>query len=368
MVSGECGEGKIMKTYGVIMAGGGGTRFWPLSRQKLPKQLLNLSGKDLMINETMHRMHQMIPYEDIFIVTNEEQTDAMVAATGGYLKRENILSEPAARNTTACIGYAAMEILQKYGDGIMLIVPSDHYIKDEKEFAAVMTRAIEAAKSTDQFVTIGIKPTFPATGYGYIRYEKEIGQRQSFSPVKEFVEKPDGDTAKMYLEQGDYLWNSGMFLWKASAILQKIKELLPDIYVCLKEIGDGLGTMQETQILRKVYPTIPKMSIDYGIMERTKEVIVLEGDFGWSDVGSWDALESLYEKDNENNICYGNCLALDTQNTILYSPKKLVASLGIQDLILVDTEDAILICHKDKAQDVKKIVDQLARDGKKYYL
>lgn len=356
-----------MERYGVIMAGGGGTRFWPLSRKERPKQLLNLTGKEIMVNETIDRLMPAVKKDNMFIVTNVTQVPLMAEETKGRVLKNHILAEPAARNTAACIGYAAMEIVKKYTDGIMCIVPSDAYIKDEEEFARVIHCAMEAAEETDMLVTIGIKPTFPATGYGYIKAKKEETGKP-YTPVEEFVEKPDLETAKAYLEDGNYKWNSGMFIWKASTILKKFKELLPDVYSCLEEIGDAMGTETEQAVIERVYPEIPKISIDYGIMERSKDVLVIEGDFGWNDVGSLDMLTVVKDADEQGNILYGKQINIDTKDCISYGKDKLIATVGVKDLIIVQTEDAVLVCDKSRAQDVKQIVDRLSEEGLEEYL
>ncbi len=362
-----------MKTYGVIMAGGGGTRFWPLSRKERPKQLLNLSGKDIMVNETIDRIAMSVGKENIFIVTNETQAQLMKTETAGRMSEEKILAEPAARNTAACIGYAAMEIVKKYEDGIMCVLPSDQFVKDEEEFTKVMNAAIAAATETDMLVTIGISPTFAATGYGYICTEKEsaaqIGNTgKQYLKVKEFVEKPDEETAAEYLASGNYAWNSGMFIWKASTILKKFETLLPDIYACLVEIGEAMGTPGEAAVIQRIYPEIPKISIDYGIMERSKDVLMIAGDFGWNDIGSLDMLGIAKPADENGNVVYGEQIHLDTKNCILYGRDKLIATIGVENLIVIQEKDAVLICDKNRAQDVKKLTDMLVSDGKEQYL
>ncbi|MBR2044804.1 MAG: mannose-1-phosphate guanylyltransferase, partial [Agathobacter sp.] len=253
-----------MNTYGVIMAGGGGTRFWPLSRQEEPKQLLNLSGNDLMINETIDRIATVADKNNIFVVTNVTQVPKMKAATTGRLQENHILAEPSARNTSACIGYAAMEIVKKYGDGIMCISPADHFIKNTEEFQRVLTEAVKVAEKEDKLITVGIQPTYPATGYGYIKFDK--AEASVAKTVIEFKEKPDLETAKSYLASCEYAWNSGMFIWKASTILKKFEELLPDVYACIVKIGEAMNTSEEAQVIADVYPTIPSISVDYGIM------------------------------------------------------------------------------------------------------
>lgn len=339
------------------MAGGGGTRFWPLSRQKTPKQLLNLSGNDLMVNETIDRLAMTIPGKNMYIVTNETQAESMKKVTEGRVLAEHILSEPSARNTAACIGYAAMEILKKQGDGIMVIAPSDAYIKDWQEFTNVLAVAVEAAENQDKLVTIGITPTFAATGYGYIKFSDTDTSKAK--TVEEFKEKPDIETAKKYVESGSYVWNSGMFIWKASTIMKHFENLLPDIYNDLQIIGEAMGTSEEYNVINKIYPKIKKISIDYGIMEKSDDVLVVPGEFGWNDVGSWDMMDVLHSSDETGNISVGDVLQIDTKNTIAYAKNIFVAAVGVKDLIIVQTDDAVMVCDKNNAQDVKKIVDIL---------
>ncbi|MBP5242938.1 MAG: NTP transferase domain-containing protein [Clostridia bacterium] len=354
-----------MQTYGVIMAGGGGTRFWPLSRKQTPKQLLNLSGKEIMVNETIDRLSQVAENKNIFIVTNATQVEKMKEVTTGRVLPENILSEPSARNTAACIGYAAMKIAQTYGDGIMVITPSDAYIKDNAAYAAVLKDAIKEAETTDKLVTVGITPTFPATGYGYIQFKNTVGQAK---PVLKFVEKPNLEKAKEYLASGEYVWNSGMFIWKASVILNKFKTLLPDIYQDLQAIAQDFGTAQEAETLNKIYPQIRSISIDYGVMEKSDDISVVPGEFGWNDVGSWDMLGVLHDADGNNNIAVGDPLVLESKNSIVYSSGKLVSVVGVDNLVVVETPDAIMVCPKDKAQDVKKIVEKLQEQKRRELL
>ena len=355
-----------MNVYGVIMAGGGGTRFWPLSRQEEPKQLLNLSGKDRMVNETIDRIASVAPKDRIFIVTNRTQAAKMQDAVEGRVTADHILAEPAARNTAACIGYAALEILEKYGDGIMCVFPSDHFIKDQAEFTRILKEAVHAAETEDKLITLGITPTFPSTGYGYIKFDRaDPGVAKQ---VVEFKEKPDLATAKEYVVSGQYAWNSGMFIWKASTILEKFRELLPEVYACLEQIRAAMNTPREAEVIAEVYPAIPSISIDYGIMEKSRDVKVISAEFGWNDVGSWDNLGVLYDADENGNILAGNQLNIDTKNCISYSKKRLIATVGVEDLIIVETDDAILVCDKARAQDVKKVVDRLKEEGREEYL
>ena len=354
-----------MKTYGIIMAGGGGERFWPLSRKETPKQLLNLSGKDVMVNEAIVRLARVCPLENIFIVTNECQVEKMRALTEKLLSADHILSEPAARNTAACIGYAAMRIKKTYGDGILVVTPSDAYIRDDDRFAQVLKTAVEASETSDSIVTIGIQPTFPATGYGYIRFEKS---ENAVKKALQFVEKPDFERAKEYLFSGEYVWNSGMFIFKASVILQKFKELLPEIYSLLAEIGEAVGTVAEETKIKELYPRIRSVSVDYGIMERTNNILVVPAEFGWSDVGSWDMLSAIHTPDDNGNIVVGEHFGIDTKNCVIFTKEKPIATVGLSDLIVVDTEDVVLVCEKERAQEVKKIVELLRARGKEELL
>lgn len=354
-----------MNIYGVVMAGGGGTRFWPLSRKETPKQLLNLSGKEVMVNETIDRLSRVTAKDNIYIVTNVSQVKKMNEVTNGRILPEHILSEPSARNTAACIGYAAIKIAKKYGDGVMVITPSDAYIRDNVEYANVLRIAIKEAENTDSLVTVGITPTFPATGYGYIHFEK------SDKPVKkvlQFVEKPDQITAESYLATGEYVWNSGMFVWRASVILNKFRELLPDIYEELERIAEGFDKENELDVLNEIYPKIRSISVDYGIMEKSDNIKVVPGEFGWNDVGSWDMMNVLHEEDTDGNIAIGKTICIDTKNSTVYSSGRLVTTVGIDNLVVVETPDAILVCPKDKAQDVKKIVNALKEKNEEEFL
>ncbi|WP_330613520.1 mannose-1-phosphate guanylyltransferase [Clostridioides difficile] len=280
----------------------------------------------------------------------------------------NILPEPCARNTAAAIGFAAFNIMKKYGDGVMCVYPADHYIKEEKEFKSILEKAIYIAENNDKLVTIGITPTFPSTGYGYINFNRENTIEDVAYEVVEFVEKPNYEIAKEYVNSKKYVWNSGMFVWKVSKILEDFKRYLPKVYEKLEEISKYLGTKEEVEKIKEIYPTIQSISIDYGIMERSNDVIVVPGDFGWNDVGSWDSLGAIYPTDDEGNIKRGENITIDTKNSIIYSDDKLISTIGISDLIVVSTNDAVMVCRKDKAQDVKKIVEQLKEEDRQEYM
>lgn len=347
-----------MNRYAVIMAGGGGTRFWPLSRQHMPKQLLNFSGNDAMINETINRFKGIVPSESIYIVTSKHQEKPLKEIVSDSIPLKNILFEPVGRNTAPCILYAAMVLLKRHGDGVMCVFPSDHYIERISKFKSTLFQCMDLAEKTEGLVTIGIQPKYAATGYGYIKYFDSEGYNGAYK-VDEFIEKPDYKTAEMYLQSGRYLWNSGMFIWRISAIISSFKRFLPRVFEKMQVIVEGIDTVQEDEILQTVYPQLQSISIDYGIMERSSDVYVVPGDFGWNDVGSWDALEAIFSPDGNGNIVKADHIGVDTKNCIVYGNDKLISTIGLEDMIVVNTDDALLICPKSKAQEVKKIVDKL---------
>ncbi|WKV08018.1 mannose-1-phosphate guanylyltransferase [Thermoanaerobacterium sp. CMT5567-10] len=351
------------------MAGGKGERFWPKSRIKMPKQFLKLYGDKTMIHQTVDRLRRLMPIENIFVVTNIDYA-GLISDQIPELPTENILIEPMGKNTAACIGLAALHTEKLSKDSIMVVVPSDHVIKDEETYLGVLKTAIEKAKSGNNLVTIGIKPQHPETGYGYINFRKithEILNNNPVHKVERFVEKPDYDTAVKYVESGNYLWNSGMFIWKTSTILNAIKEYMPQLYSALNVIREHFDSDEIEKVLYEEYSKLESISIDYGIMEKAKNVYVVPGDFGWDDVGSWTSIERLYEKDENGNVIKGNVVSVDTKKCIITGSDKLIATLGIEDVIIVDTEDALLICSKDKAQNVKEVLKEI-REKKSEYL
>ncbi len=354
-----------MERYGLIMAGGGGTRFWPLSRQRAPKQLLNLTGRDLMINETFDRMARVIPPDNIFVITSALQAEALLEACAGRLRRDRIIIEPEGRNTAACIGYGAARLSVLHGDCLMLVTPSDHYIRDTGSLCAVWETALASAEESGKLLTIGIRPSWPATGYGYIRYDTDTA-----APVRtvyEFREKPDEATARQYLESGDYAWNSGMFIWRTDAILRQLERHAPDIAEKLAEIRSAVGTEDEAETVRRVYPSIRAISVDYAVMEPAAargDVLLVPGCFGWNDVGSWDMMDALREPDSGGNVLMGDVVAEDSRNCVVRASGRTVAVIGAEDLVVVETPDAVLVCAKGRAQEVRKLVDRLAAEGR----
>ncbi|MCI0515014.1 NTP transferase domain-containing protein [candidate division KSB1 bacterium] len=348
--------------FGVIMAGGLGTRFWPRSRARRPKQLLNIFGDKTMIQAAVERISPIVPAEKLFVVATEQQKEGILQQLP-QLKIENLILEPKGKNTAPCIGLTALLLRRIDPNEVMVILPADHMIQQSARFLEVLIQAEKVAQSGSALVTIGIKPTYAATGYGYIQYNGVVEHHPSIPAlrVKTFAEKPDLATAQQFLESGDFLWNSGMFLWKVSTIIQAIEKYMPELYDSLMEIDRALESEHAHEILHRVYCQIKSISIDYGIMEQAKNVIVLPGDFGWNDVGSWDEVHKLMTKDEHGNATLGNHVLKDVRDCLIDSPHKLVAAIGIEGLIVVDTPDALLICRKDQAQKVKDLVELMKR-------
>lgn len=359
-----------MKVTAVIMAGGKGERFWPRSRKSLPKQFLSLTddGKT-MIQLTVERLKSLVEIEDVYIVTNKDYKSLVLDQIQG-IPEENILLEPIAKNTAPCIGLAAMHIKKKYEDAVMLVLPSDHLIKYNEIYLDTLKEAIEVAKDDSNLITIGITPSYPETGYGYINFGRDEGdiKRNNVYRVKRFVEKPNLETAKEYLASGRYLWNSGMFVWKSSTIIDNFREFMPDIFEGLNKIYETIGTSEEELILEREFSKFQGESIDYGIMERAKNIYTIPGSFGWDDVGSWLSLGRINKTNDDGNVIKGNVITINSKNSIIQAQEKLVATIGIEDLIVVDTDDALLITNKDNTQDVKKVIENLKICNRYEYL
>ena len=351
--------------HGVIMAGGSGTRFWPRSRRKHPKQLLHFTGERSMLQETFQRLVGRIPSGNVHIITNCEQTDG-VCRHLPELPSENILVEPASRNTAACIGLAAVRIEKADPDGVMVIVPSDSWVDPAENFLKVIDVACKTAAQGPEMVVIGIPPTYPATGYGYIQRGSLVSESDGVRvfDVRAFKEKPDAKTAADFINSGNYYWNSGSFIWKVSTILDALREFMPNLYAALERIRESLGTPGEVQVVAREYEQAKSISIDYGVMEFARNVKVIEATYKWDDVGTWRSVENFAKPDANGNVVEARAEMIDTQNcTIAGDPDHLIATIGVNDLIIIQTPDATLVCHKDRSQDVKKIVDLLAEHG-----
>jgi mannose-1-phosphate guanylyltransferase len=343
----------------VILAGGGGTRLWPLSRRRRPKQFLPLVGSgETLLGATVRRLAPLAPLDRVLVVTAASQADDVLRAVPD-LPPDNLIVEPIGRNTAPAIGLAAIDVIDRDPDGVMAVIPSDQFVFDEQQFQDAVRRAVAAA-AEGQVVTIGIRPTRPETGYGYIQRGAPIEPSGELYAVARFVEKPDRQTAEQYLTAGDYLWNAGMFFFPARRILAEIQAQLP----ALGEILDGVDRDSIDLVAR--YPTAPAISIDYAVMEGLPSrggMTVVPGNFGWSDVGSWDALAELRSADAHGNTILGEAVTFDAHNNVLVGDR-LIAAVGVRDLVIVATDQAILILPRSRAQDVRKVVAELERTGR----
>lgn len=347
-----------MKKTALIMAGGRGERFWPKSRKNLPKQFLSLTGDGkTMIQLTVERISPLVEMEDIFIATNRDYKQLVMEQLPG-IPEENILCEPIGRNTAPCIGLGAIHIAKKYEDAVMMVLPSDHLIKYNQMFVNTLKQGCSIAEKASNLVTIGITPDYPETGYGYIKFIPEESDGIAYA-VDRFVEKPSLEVAKEYLSTEQYLWNSGMFIWKVSTILDNLKQYMPSIYQGLIRIQQSIGSDEQNSVLETEFMAFPSESIDYGIMEKAKNIYILPGTFGWDDVGSWLAVGRIRKSNEQGNVVSGNVITVGTKDCIIEGGNKLIATVGLEDLIIVDTPDATLICDKNSAGDIKKVLENL---------
>lgn len=353
--------------YNVVMAGGIGSRFWPMSRQSKPKQFLDIlgTGKSL-IQMTHERLAQVGSAENFLIVTSDEYLD-LCAEHLPSLGAEKILAEPMRKNTAPCIAYAAYKIHKTDPDAVMVVSPADHIILKEDEFKLTLEKSIDHAVNTGHLVTIGIKPTRPDSGYGYIQFfrDKQYGV-EDIQRVKTFTEKPSVELALQFLQSGDFYWNSGMFVWKVSSIIEAFEQLMPDLAKMFEEQSDRFGGEEETAAIDEIYSQCPNISIDYGIMEKAKNVDVVLGDFGWSDLGTWGSLyEQLVTEDAGNVSLSGQIRSYDSSNSIIKAPKdKLVVIQGLNNYIVIDEGDVLLVCQKGEEQKIKQFVNDLKAEKK----
>jgi len=353
----------------VILAGGSGTRLWPLSRMQLPKQFLRLQGDKTLLDATVHRLTPLIDEDNVLIVTGAGHARGEAYNS---LKKYKTLLEPVGRNTAPAIALAAAWILyqnkqvQKQSgavDPIMVVLPADHIIKERDEFQSALRRAIDAAEQ-GHLVTFGIKPIRADTGFGYVQVDDQCIESSSPYKVVQFTEKPDEATAKRYLKESDYFWNSGMFVWRASAILEEIKLHLPEVFRITVEIQKQWKRgVQFQAAIDHMFPVMPNISIDYGVLEKSKNVMLIPCEIGWSDVGSWDAVYEVVQHDHSGNALQGRVIVNNCKNSLIHSNKRLVAAIGIENLSVVETQDALLIANRGHSQRVKEIVDVLRQDN-----
>jgi mannose-1-phosphate guanylyltransferase/mannose-6-phosphate isomerase len=375
--------------HAVILAGGSGTRFWPLSRETYPKQMLQIVGEESLLRQTIKRINGFVSPENIWIVTTEDKAQDIrfhLEPFGPLAQKIRFTKEPLGKNTAPAIGLNAIYLSQVSPESIMIVMPSDHAITDNEKFLDDLKVAIEGARE-DHLVTFGIKPSRPETGYGYIKvdYSSKI-KLKGVLKVECFVEKPDLETARRYVSDGGYFWNSGIFVWKTSKILSEIEKHLPELYQTLKEIEslltdsgklnrlekpnkpDKLNKSNKPNKLYELYSSLESISIDYGIMERSPNVLVVPATFEWSDLGSWIALDEMIKKDDAGNIIKGNTVDIGSQNSTIFAGERLIATIGLKDMVVVDTPDATLVTPKERVQEVRKIVEDLKKNGREEHL
>jgi mannose-1-phosphate guanylyltransferase len=364
-----------MNSYAVIMAGGVGARFWPYGTNKLPKQFLPIYGSsDTMLQLTVSRIESIFPPHRIFIITNSNYV-SLVKKQVPKIPSENIIGEPAGRNTAPCVAVAAILLKQFDENSTMFVVPADHLITDVSKFIDVISAGIKFAETHDAIVTVGINPTHPETGYGYIQYiddahfniehkEKSV----TINKVKTFAEKPSLDIAKKFLESGDFLWNSGMFIFRTELIIEEYQKSLPGMYLTLSKLEKVIHKPEFEKVFNQVYNSIRGISIDYGIMEKSKRVYVIKGDFNWSDLGSWDEVYRLRQHDESDNVITGDAFVKDAKDNLIINKKGFVGIIGVDDIIVINTKDGVLICKRGRTQEVKEIVDYLKKKGLTDYI
>jgi len=355
--------------YAVIMAGGSGTRFWPLSRKRTPKQFLPITTERTMIEETFRRVLPLVPARRVYTIASAAQSRT-IRRLLPKMPGSNALVEPRARNTAPSLILATAHIYRRNPDAVVAVLASDHLITNEPLFLKKLEAAAVAAARTESLVTFGVKPTFPSTGYGYIHFSKDGARRftgEPFYSVRSFREKPSLEKAEEFLKSGVYAWNSGMFLWRASVFARALERYSPEYFPYWRRTLEALEKRTRTG-LTEIFDEIPALSIDYALMEKAEGTIVCAGDFGWSDVGAWSALGDLWTRDENNNARRGDVVSVDASENIIHNPGKLTALLGVDGLIVVQTKDALLVGRKDRDQDVKKILELLEKTGKKEYL
>jgi mannose-1-phosphate guanylyltransferase len=357
--------------HAMIMAGGGGTRFWPRSRQRRPKQFLALAGERTLLQQARDRIESAVPPERTWVITGRAHTGE-TAAQLPELPADHVVGEPCGRDTAPCIGLGAALIARHDPDAVMLVTPADHVIEPVQEFRRAAHVAAQIAEEHPHaLVTFGIVPTFPATGYGYIHRGAQLAQRQGVSVfrVRKFKEKPDPQTAERYVSSGEYFWNSGIFVWKAATVLDALRRHRPALHAAVLRIAEAWSGPRREEVLAREYPAMEKVSIDYAVMENAEEVLVVQAPYSWDDVGSWLALERMHPQDADGNTVLSTHCGLDTHNCVIAGePGRLIATLGVRDLLIVQDGDATLVADRRDEGAVKQLVEELRKRGLERYL
>ena len=364
-------KSKDLPRCAVILAGGRGTRFWPRSRRRTPKQLLDIISTKTMLRETADRLGPLFPPKHLWVVTNDEQA-AAIRRELARVPRAQILAEPVGRNTAAAIGLAAIHLAKKHGDALMAVLPADHYIANAAHYRKIIGAAMGLASTPGNLVVLGIPPTRPETGFGYIERAERIRGRLGVPAysVERFTEKPDLERARKYIAGKKHFWNAGMFFWPVSTFLECLREFLPQAWAALKELQSTIGTPRYSRTLHRIYPSLKSISVDYAVMEPAtrrgarQRVFVLPADIGWSDIGSWAAVYELLAREKEQNVTNSAAFTFDASGNFIWARRKFAALIGVTNLVVVDTGDALLVCPRERAQDVGKIVAWLEQHGR----
>jgi mannose-1-phosphate guanylyltransferase len=357
--------------HGMIMAGGGGTRFWPRSRERRPKQFLSLAGEQSLLQQAMERLESLLPASNVWVVTGERYRDE-TARQLPQLAAAHLIGEPCGRDTAPCVGLGAALIARQDPDAVIIVTPADHVIEPVQEFRRAAQVAAQMAQEHPQaLITFGIVPTFPSTGYGYIQRGPALATRQgiSVSHVQRFREKPDAETAERFVASGEYFWNSGIFVWRAAAVLDELRRQRPELHAGVCRIADAWGTPQQEEVLRRDFGTLTKVSIDVAVMEHAREVLVVQAPYRWDDVGSWLALERMHPQDAEHNTILASHAGIKTRNCVIVGDRsEMIGTVGVEDLIIIRDGNATLVAHRRDEAGIKQLVDLLKRQGLENYL
>lgn len=357
-----------MEKYAVIMAGGSGTRLWPISRETRPKQFIKVDSGSCMLVQTIERMCRIVPRECCYIITSESLKDITEQTVKDLIPLTNIILEPQKKNTAACIAYATMLLKKKLGEGLLCFVPADGYVKDSEGYKEAIELAYDAAENTKSLVVVGITPTYPAIGYGYIQIDRDSGADERVLLVQDFIEKPNLDTAQKLITSGEYLWNGGILVGSMEAISKNVKTFLPDHERKLMEAISHIDDKDGNSYIQDAYNEIQNVSFDKGVLEKANCIYVIRGFFDWDDIGSMDALAKTMTTDVRGNVSNDTFFGLDTSNSIIYGEDILIATIGVNDLIIAGTKDAIIVCPRDRAQEVRDLVEKLKQGGYRHLL
>lgn len=346
------------------MAGGSGSRLWPISREEFPKQFITVDGDKCMLLKTIERICKFIPVENCFVITNQNLVGLTKKVTKNIIPKANIIIEPERRNTAACIAYPTFYIMNKFIDGVVGYFPADGYVRNQQAYLSAVEHSYDAAEKLDKLVIIGIEPSYPATGYGYINVDRS---NENIYSVKKFIEKPNSETAKKLLSSRDYWWNSGIVVGNVHTFVNNIKLFLPEHYRAFSSLSGDFDNKKTFQSIKKAYHQIPNISFDNGVLEQSPDILAVRSDFDWDDIGNLESLSIALTPDDDGNKIEGKFLGIDVHNSIVYSNKMLVTAIGIDSFIIAVTDDAVLVCPKNRVQDVKSLVDRLKENNLKAY-